>query len=164
MVTTTPCRLLLSLAGFKSAAELPLLVSACFITSSGGMVHSNEAVYTTFGTIRWCSRMSLSSLLAVIQTMSHVQGYDLLGAVNSHGCLRDIDLSGTSVHIDMLTEALMPSFAAPHCSEGACGSSTGVTRLALANIGCLYPPTGPLLQSVALDTTHLPKSSKFRAA
>jgi hypothetical protein len=65
-----------------------------------------------------------------------VQGYDLLAAINAHGCLQDVDLSGTAIHIDMLTEAFAPSFAAPHCSEGASGSSTGVTRLRLRNIGC----------------------------
>lgn len=63
------------------------------------------------------------------------EGYDLLAAINAHGCLQDVDLSGTAIHIDMLTEAFAPSFAAPHCSEGASGSSTGVTRLRLRNIG-----------------------------
>lgn len=58
------------------------------------------------------------------------------------------------MHIDMLTKALMPSFAAPHCSEGACGSSSGVTRLGLANIGCLLPSKGSLLQPITLGSAQ----------
>lgn len=80
------------------------------------------------------------------------QGYDLLAAVNARGRLEHVDLSGTGVYIDMLAEALAPSFAAPHCSNGAGGSSSGVSTLCLSRIGCACCSAGHRLTTARLLT------------